>query len=125
MIVILIVIASGAVGTLYLHEISHIIANNLVGREIIEVVLWPHFKNGKFYFSRVQSLGPSEGMKWVHVSPVIKCAVFANIWLFLTIFTQYPHFLILLGWEVMDAAWWLKGYSFGPTHTDGYKFKES
>ena len=112
----------GWVLSLLTHEVSHVVANKLVGRTITAFKPWPHLHNGKFYFGRASSIGPSAGLMWVHASPLIKGALLCPIWVALGLWVYTPFFLFMAT-DLIDMLWWFKGFVFGPLRTDGSKFR--
>lgn len=106
----------------FTHELSHVIANKMVGRRVVVFKPWPHFHRGRLYFGRASSTGPTEGLLWVHASPLIEQGIMIALWVTLAL-TLYLPLLVLAGAELIDTIWWLKGYFFGPSHTDGAKFR--
>lgn len=113
----------GAVITLLTHEGAHYVVNRAVGRTITEVKLWPHYHNNKLYFARVSSTGSGEDLDIVHLAPVVKAFLLMLIWIIGGLYFYSPIFVLAII-ELVDMLWWLKGYFFGPDHTDGAKFRK-
>lgn len=108
--------------SLFTHELSHVIANKIIGRTIITFKPWPHTYRRRFFFGRVSSIGPREHLIWVNISPVIKNIIFGSFWVTLALCLYTPLFAFAIT-ELGDLSWWFKGFIFGPEATDGAKFK--
>lgn len=116
----------GAVLTLSLHELSHVLAVKLTGGRITSYTPWPHVHEGKFYFGRVGVAyldAVPLSHRWSHLAPLLKSGALGASWAFLAQY-HYAPLWVLAGWEFVDTLWWQVGYYFRPS-SDGGRWRRA
>jgi len=113
---LLILAVLGAPLTLVLHELSHAVATWATGGKVTLFRPWPHRHEGRFYFGRMMREGGQDLA--VHAAPLAKATGLLLVWALLAL--CWLPLLCLWAWELVDLAWWWRGWIWKP-YTDGGK----
>ena len=114
----------GVVLTLLGHELSHLLAVKRLGGQVTAFKPWPHRDMlGRFWFGRVYWHGLTAKQARVSsLAPIVKSIVMALTWHILASHYWAPLWALAC-WELVDAAWWARGYVGRVQGTDGGKYR--
>jgi len=115
--------ALGAALTLVLHEGSHaLVVARAPGASLTRFRPWPGWYRGHWYNGLVLYTGELGELEAVfYGAPLIKASALFVLWGLAGI--GWHPLWCLAAWELVDLAWWLRGYLWRRPRSDGGKLR--
>jgi len=100
----------GAWFTLFMHELAHCFVVWGEGKKVTSFIPFPHRKDGRFYFGRMQYEGVLRNPKLFYAAPcLMKAPLYVVVWTVLGLVFWLP-LLAAVFWELADIANFVQGY---------------